>query len=209
MTQQDLAAAVGMAQSSVARIETGAVVPRTATLAELLAATGHELAVERRIGDRIDPGPIRQRLRLPVPQRKKRAMTAARMRADPTTMLRRLRRARVRFVVVGSWAEMAHGSTLTVAKTVEVCHADDSVSLERLAAARSEAADVDNRRLTTFPMTTAEFGGLWRNAVELNLDASLPVRVAALEDLIEVRRGARRQADLEALEVLGAIRDLG
>lgn len=208
MTQQDLAAAVGMAQSSIARIETGAVVPRTATLTELLMATGHELAVERRIGQQVDREPIRQRLRLPVPRRKRRAMTAARMRADPTKMLRRLRLARVRFVVIGPWAEMAYGSPLPLAKVVEVCHADDPVSLERLAAARAEAADVDNRRLTTRPMSSAEFGGLWRNAVELNLDASLPVRVAALEDLIRVRRAAGRPADLEALEVLGAIRDL-
>ena len=45
MTQQDLAQATGMPQSSVARIEAGTVVPRTATLIALLEATGHQLAV--------------------------------------------------------------------------------------------------------------------------------------------------------------------
>ncbi|MGI8828192.1 MAG: helix-turn-helix domain-containing protein [Candidatus Limnocylindria bacterium] len=39
MTQQQLARAVGMPQPSIARIERGTVLPRTATLTELLAAT--------------------------------------------------------------------------------------------------------------------------------------------------------------------------
>lgn len=46
MTQQDLAEAAGMPQSSVARIEAGAVSPRSSTLIKLLAATGHRLALE-------------------------------------------------------------------------------------------------------------------------------------------------------------------
>ena len=46
MTQQDLAEAAGMPQPSIARIEAGRVSPRASTLIELLAATGHQLAVE-------------------------------------------------------------------------------------------------------------------------------------------------------------------
>ena len=46
MTQQQLAEAVGMPQPSIARIERGTVLPRTATLIALLAATGHRLTVE-------------------------------------------------------------------------------------------------------------------------------------------------------------------
>lgn len=208
MTQHDLAAAAGMPQSTVARIETGAVVPRAATLVELLAATGHELAVDRRIGGAVDPDPIRQWLRIGVPQRKRRAMRATRMRADPTKMLRRLRRSRVRFVLIGTWAEMAHGSTVPVAKTVEVWHADDPVSTERLAAARADVAEADNRRLIAHAVPPAQFDAIWRNSVELNLDASLPVRVAAIEDLIRMRREGRHKADMEALEILGAVRDM-
>ena len=45
MTQQDLAQATGMPQPSIARIEAGTVIPRTATLIALLEATGHQLAV--------------------------------------------------------------------------------------------------------------------------------------------------------------------
>ena len=45
MTQQELAQATGMPQPSIARIEAGTVVPRTATLIALLEATGHQLSV--------------------------------------------------------------------------------------------------------------------------------------------------------------------
>ncbi|MGI8928008.1 MAG: helix-turn-helix domain-containing protein [Candidatus Limnocylindrales bacterium] len=46
MTQHQLASAAGMPQPSLARIESGAVIPRTATLMAFLEATGHRLAVE-------------------------------------------------------------------------------------------------------------------------------------------------------------------
>ena len=45
MTQQDLAEATRMPQPSIARIEAGTVIPRTATLIALLHATGHQLSV--------------------------------------------------------------------------------------------------------------------------------------------------------------------
>jgi transcriptional regulator with XRE-family HTH domain len=46
MTQHQLAHAVGMPQPSIARIERGSVIPRTATLIAILKATGHQLTVE-------------------------------------------------------------------------------------------------------------------------------------------------------------------
>jgi predicted transcriptional regulator len=54
MTQHDLAQATRMPQPSIARIESGAVVPRTSTLVQLLHATGHQLSVEA-IGTPKDP----------------------------------------------------------------------------------------------------------------------------------------------------------
>jgi predicted transcriptional regulator len=45
MTQQDLAQAVGMPQPSIARIETGSVIPRTASLLAILDATGVQLTM--------------------------------------------------------------------------------------------------------------------------------------------------------------------
>jgi uncharacterized protein len=46
MTQQELAQAAAVPQPSIARIESGTVVPRTSTLITLLRATGHRLTVE-------------------------------------------------------------------------------------------------------------------------------------------------------------------
>jgi predicted transcriptional regulator len=46
MTQHDLAQATRMPQPSIARIESGAVVPRASTLIQILHATGHQLSVE-------------------------------------------------------------------------------------------------------------------------------------------------------------------
>jgi transcriptional regulator with XRE-family HTH domain len=58
MTQHDLAVAVGMPQPSIARIEAGKVIPRTATLIEILRATGLRLTVEP-----IDPDEDREAIR--------------------------------------------------------------------------------------------------------------------------------------------------
>ena len=63
MTQHDLAQAVGMPQPSIARIEAGTVIPRTATLLAILEATGHQLIVEP-IGPEADDEAIRHRLRM-------------------------------------------------------------------------------------------------------------------------------------------------
>ena len=54
MTQDDLAQATRMPQPSIARIESGAVVPRTSTLIRILRASGHQLSVEP-IGTPRDP----------------------------------------------------------------------------------------------------------------------------------------------------------
>jgi transcriptional regulator with XRE-family HTH domain len=204
MTQYDLARAVGIAQSSVARIETGAVIPLASTLLALLDAAGQELAVDRRIGRGVDRGPIRELLRQPVPRRTRRAMKAARMRGDPTKLLRALRRHGVRFILIGAWAEMAHGAPGALPPIIEVGHAGDSLTLRRLALAK---ADTDDRRLVRRQVTDDEFGALWRNAVQLRLGAGLLVRVAAVDDLIRIRRASRRPEDADALETLGALRD--
>ena len=74
MTQHDLARAVDMPQSTIARIEAGAVIPRTATLMTLLQATGQGLTVEP-IGPTADVEAIRRQLLwTPLPQRARRAL---------------------------------------------------------------------------------------------------------------------------------------
>jgi transcriptional regulator with XRE-family HTH domain len=219
MTQRDLAKAVDMPQPSIARIESRAVVPRTATLIKMLAATGHELAAERAIGIGVDPELIRQQLRISGPQRTRRAQ-----KRGPTRMLRRLRRFGVRFVLIGPLAEAAHGAPSRIGPEVEICHAMES--LERLVTAledlnarprpdiaaleQDEArflTDSGELRLTAHPVVGDDFETLWRTANKALVDTGLLVRVAALEDLIRIRRARGTPADHEALELLGALRD--
>jgi transcriptional regulator with XRE-family HTH domain len=90
MTQRQLAVAAGVPQPTVARIESGTVSPRADTLARLLAATGHELSYESRLGEGVDRTAIRERLRMTPAQRirlaiqEARAMSALRLGRQPT-----------------------------------------------------------------------------------------------------------------------------
>lgn len=49
---------------------------------------------------------------------------------------------------------------------------------------------------------------LLRNAVGMHVDAGILVRVAALEDLIRIRRARRRTKDQEVADLLVAIEDV-
>ena len=78
MSQRQLAAAAGVPQATVGRIEAGTVSPRANTVSRLLRATGHELAVEPRLGIGVDRSLIRDRLRLTPAERIQRATVEAR-----------------------------------------------------------------------------------------------------------------------------------
>lgn len=54
MTQRQLATVTGIAQPTIARIETGDNVPRLDTLQRLLIATGHQLGVDPQAGQGVD-----------------------------------------------------------------------------------------------------------------------------------------------------------
>jgi transcriptional regulator with XRE-family HTH domain len=69
LTQRSLAERAGMPQSTVGRIESGALHPRTDTLMRLLHASGHELELGPRLGEGVDRGQIRERLVLTPRQR--------------------------------------------------------------------------------------------------------------------------------------------
>ena len=207
MTQQQLAQAAGMPQPTIARIERGSVLPRTATLIELLAATGHRLAVES-IGPLVDEDAIRRRLGMTVPQRTRASMRAA---TGPLRILRRLRRFNVPFVLIGALAEVAHGSPARIGRVIEVCHATTDVGMRRLALAREDLGrEADPRRLRLVTETDAgdDYNVLVRNAVGLHVDAGILARVAALDDLIRARRARHTPEDEEAAAVLFAIEDL-
>lgn len=206
MTQHQLARAVGMPQPSIARIERGTVLPRTATLVGLLAATGHRLTVEP-IGPPVDADALRRRLAMTVTRRTRAAMPpTARLR-----VLRRLRRFGVPFVLIGGLAEVAHGSPARVGRVIEVCHASTDVAMHRLALAREDLGrEGDSSRLRLLTQTDAgdDYDMLARNAVSLYVDVAVLVRVAALEDLIRIRGARRAPKDQEALAVLLSLEDV-
>lgn len=208
MTQHDLAGAVGMPQSSIARIERGLVIPRGATLIELLAATGCRLTVEP-IGPPVDRKAIQRRLAMAVPQRTRDAIgrPARDPMKSPIRILRRLRRFGVPFVLVGELAEVAHGSPGRVRPgIVEVCHAQTEPAHERLALALDDVgADAKRLRLLTETAAGDDYEMLARNAVGMHVDAGILVHVAAIEDLIRIRRTRCTPQDLEAAAVLDVI----
>jgi transcriptional regulator with XRE-family HTH domain len=76
LTQRELAAKAGVPQSTIGRIESGAVDPRMETLNALLRACGYDLEVEPRLGIGVDRSQIDAMLRL-SPWQRIRYLTAA------------------------------------------------------------------------------------------------------------------------------------
>jgi transcriptional regulator with XRE-family HTH domain len=69
LSQRALAVKAGVPQSTVARIESGTLSPRSDTLDGLLRATGRGLATEPRLGIGVDRSQIRELLRLSPTER--------------------------------------------------------------------------------------------------------------------------------------------
>jgi len=78
LSQRQLAAIAGVPQSTVARIELGALSPRTDTLERLLRAAGQALTIEPLLGVGIDRTQIRELLRLSPQERLELAESDAR-----------------------------------------------------------------------------------------------------------------------------------
>jgi hypothetical protein len=154
---------------------------------------------------------------------------------DPLGALAALLAGGVRFVVVGGFAARLWGSP-SITNDLDVCYSRDSENLERLAAvlvalhtrlrgapadvpfvldARTLAAGADFTFLTDVgaldilaaPAGTDGFDDLDRGAVEMDVGSELLVRIAALDDLIRMKRAAGRPKDRIELEVLGALRE--
>jgi hypothetical protein len=153
---------------------------------------------------------------------------------QPAAVVERLHRHEVRYVVIGGLAAAMHGSP-TVTVDVDVCYARDPANLERLAAAlldahaelrgapsglpfKPDAATLARGDVLTLltddgpldimatPAGTSGFDDLAANAdrVEAFGHAFL---IAALDDLIRMKRAAGRPKDRVELEILGALRD--
>jgi hypothetical protein len=154
---------------------------------------------------------------------------------DPLRALGVLNAHGVDFVVIGGFAAALWGSP-SVTVDIDVCYSRDEDNLAALAGALQELngrlrgveADVpfilDARTLAmgdhfTFdtdagpldclgtPSGSEGFGSLSRAASTKDLGNGLTVKVAAIEDIILMKRASGRPKDLIELEVLGALRD--
>ena len=139
MTQHDLARAVEMPQSTIARIEAGAVTPMAATLIALLGATGHELRVEP-MKPTVDVEAVRRQLRTNVADRARAGLgRRGKDRAtSPLWLLSRLGWFGVPYVVIGDVAEVVHGRTGSIGPSLELCMDSTDVARERLQKALDE-----------------------------------------------------------------------
>ena len=109
-------------------------------------------------------------------------------------------------MLIGELAEAAHGSPTSAGRDIEVVHARTQVAQRRLATAREDLADM-SERLTALTETAAgdDYDRLKRNAVPMYLETGMLVPVAAIEDLIAIRRAAATPEDRAAEAVLRAI----
>jgi transcriptional regulator with XRE-family HTH domain len=205
LSQSELARRTGTAQPAIARIEGRDVVPRVDTLARLLEACGASLVVARRLGANVDRGPIRELLRKEPLQR----IWGSRLRAE--RILGVLTARHVRCVVIGEAAEVIQGSP-AAADTVELVVAGDRMNRKRL--------DMAIERLRTWrinpvgkirwrfrpPAGSPSFDELERAADGLTV-GKRTVRIASLDDLIEMRRALTGRRNRDRLDLLWAVRE--
>jgi predicted nucleotidyltransferase len=154
----------------------------------------------------------------------------------PTRLLRRLVDAGIDFVVIGGFAAIAHGS-VQVTRDLDICYSAKASNLDalgrglvalgaRLRGVEEEVPFVPDgatlRRTTMLTLETEEgpldiltepagapgYDVLRKRAIEVPV-AGVVVRVAALEDLLAMKRASGRPKDLLALEELEAIVRLG
>ncbi len=154
----------------------------------------------------------------------------------PESILEALTRRDVRFVLIGGVAAQAHGSP-SLTGDLDICYARDRDNLDLLAIVLAELSAVrrglpaDAPRMPPLDARTLRAGGLFtlttrfgdfdllatpdpgfdyerllQHAVTTTVHEAT-VHIAALADLIEMKRAAGRPKDRIELEILGALRE--
>ncbi len=153
---------------------------------------------------------------------------------DPAEILRVLERHQVAHVVIGGMAAALHGSPEHT-YDLDICYARDRDNLERLAEALRDvharlrgvdddvpflldAHTIEKGDCFTFvtdfgdldclgtPRGSGGYEALHRTGVDVVIDG-IGVRIAAVDDLIDMKRAAGRPKDQRHIEILGALRD--
>jgi transcriptional regulator with XRE-family HTH domain len=199
LTQHDLAAAAEVPQSTVARIEAGTVLPMTATLMALLKVTGHEL----------DVVPIRPAIPRDRPsERRRRGQTEKDRLQSPVRTVPRLTWFGVPFIVIGDLAEITHGRSGRLGRSIEVCVDSTDLARERLAQALDDLGDRAGRlRVLTETAAGDGYTLLKPNARRMHVRAGITAPVASVRDLIRARRARGTEEDLGIAAELQAILD--
>lgn len=153
---------------------------------------------------------------------------------NPLKVLRMLRDGGVEFVIIGGFAGTLYGSSL-LTRDLDVCYARSRENIEKLVSVleslnaslrgvddkvpfQLDVESIENGDSFTFstdagpfdilgiPAGTEGFDQLRRNAVLMDIGDGIDVAVAAIDDLIVMKRSAGRPQDLAAIEILAALR---
>lgn len=234
LSQRELGERAGVAQQEIARYECGHVTPSLERLRALIAACGLELTFGLARADDSYDEQIEAALALTPPVRLKRALDdaqplrVARARAagepappppDVLGVLGALIVAGVRFVLIGEFAEVLHGSPLLpVAGTVTIAaRAGERTTLQGAIAAAGGRAmglsevsiDAPARfaleayqaelEIVPAPAGTHGYEDLRRDASPIRVTDELAVMVASLVDLVRIAEASQDRARVPAL----------
>jgi transcriptional regulator with XRE-family HTH domain len=225
LSQRALAAKAGVPQPYIARIESSAADPTVTSLSRLLRACETTLEAMPGSGAGVDRTLLRAMLDRHPAER------LADASADPLRVLHALGRHEVRYVLIGGHAARCHGAATPVEADVDVCADWSPDNLDRLATALTDlnarrrdgdgpldaatlrdgvtfllATDLGWLDVYAAPAGTTGYRDLAAAARPVPFDG-LGVPVAALDDLIRMKRAAGRPKDRIAVDVLLALRD--
>jgi transcriptional regulator with XRE-family HTH domain len=230
LTQVQLAAALGISQSAIAKLERAGCNPTVETLDRVLRATGHRLqliapawgSAASQAGPSIDVSLVTHQLALTPRERlvalermhvdgRKIVAAGARARGETgdgapggpffvTNLLRRLVDASVDFVVVGGVAVVVQAMPRWT-KQLDICCAANTETLDALAAVLAVQTGDGDVDLRAQPDGCPPYPELRANADRIELDGAT-VLVASIDDLIAMKRAAGRPQDLIDLEAL-------